>query len=165
MKSSKFLSAMEKTKRMGDISKQFTKCKEYGDDKVSLAMQVRGEDDESGRWLMFPAEKEVTTLQSCSSFSSPRRTNWWTNTFARWAHLVKFVYWRICWLLIQNCFPAFYCNPIYTFTAWCGFGSIRSRLDGAGAEGSATRARWWKGGPEEGWTKEDGEIGREEDQK
>ena len=42
MKSSKFLSAMEKTKRMGDISKQFTKCKEYGDDKVSLAMQVWG---------------------------------------------------------------------------------------------------------------------------
>jgi len=40
MKSSKFLSAMEKTKRMGDISKQFTKCKEYGDDKVSLAMQT-----------------------------------------------------------------------------------------------------------------------------
>ena len=40
MKASKHLSTMEKTKRVGDISKQFTKCKEYGDDKVSLAMQV-----------------------------------------------------------------------------------------------------------------------------
>lgn len=40
MKNSKDLSAHEKTRRMGEISKQFTKCKEYGDDKVSLAMQV-----------------------------------------------------------------------------------------------------------------------------
>ena len=40
MNNSKELSAMEKTRRIGEISKQFTKCKEYGDDKVSLAMQV-----------------------------------------------------------------------------------------------------------------------------
>jgi len=40
MRSSKYLTPMEKTKRVGDISKQFTKCKEYGDDKVSLAMQT-----------------------------------------------------------------------------------------------------------------------------
>jgi len=40
MKNSKEFSAMEKTRRIGEISKQFTKCKEYGDDKVSLAMQT-----------------------------------------------------------------------------------------------------------------------------
>ena len=40
MRTSKDLTPMEKTKKVGDISKQFTRCKEYGDDKVSLAMQV-----------------------------------------------------------------------------------------------------------------------------
>jgi len=40
LKESKNLSPLERTKIVGDISKQFTKCKEYGDDKVSLAMQT-----------------------------------------------------------------------------------------------------------------------------
>ena len=33
-------SSDEKNQRIGDINKSFTKCKEYGDDKLSLAMQV-----------------------------------------------------------------------------------------------------------------------------
>jgi len=33
-------SSDEKNQRIGDINKSFTKCKEYGDDKLSLAMQT-----------------------------------------------------------------------------------------------------------------------------
>jgi len=40
MRTSKDLTPLEKTKKVGDISQQFTRCKEYGDDKVSLAMQT-----------------------------------------------------------------------------------------------------------------------------
>ena len=40
MDQAKDFSVDEKNKRIGDINKGFTKCKEYGDDKLSLAMQV-----------------------------------------------------------------------------------------------------------------------------
>jgi len=40
MKASKSISPYEKTRRMNVILTNFTKCKEYGDDKVSLAMQT-----------------------------------------------------------------------------------------------------------------------------
>ena len=40
MDQAKDFSSDEKNQRIGDINKSFTKCKEYGDDKLSLAMQV-----------------------------------------------------------------------------------------------------------------------------
>ena len=40
MDQAKEFSPDEKNRRIGDINKSFTKCKEYGDDKLSLAMQV-----------------------------------------------------------------------------------------------------------------------------
>merc|ERR1719443_2105716 len=40
MDQAKDFSVDEKNKRIGDINKSFTKCKEYGDDKLSLAMQT-----------------------------------------------------------------------------------------------------------------------------
>jgi len=40
MKEAKSISSAAKSRRMEDINKNFTKCKEYGDDKVSLAMQT-----------------------------------------------------------------------------------------------------------------------------
>ena len=88
MRSSKYLTPMEKTKRVGDISKQFTKCKEYGDDKVSLAMQVRI----LVIWIWVGKETVLSEIPhkieiimyhcNCSSFSD-RPTIWWTNTSER----------------------------------------------------------------------------------
>ena len=40
MDQAKDITPDEKNQRIGDINKSFTKCKEYGDDKLSLAMQV-----------------------------------------------------------------------------------------------------------------------------
>ena len=40
MDQAKEFSPDEKNRTIGDINKSFTKCKEYGDDKLSLAMQV-----------------------------------------------------------------------------------------------------------------------------
>merc|ERR1719289_553987 len=40
MDQAKEFSVDEKNQRIGDINNSFTKCKEYGDDKLSLAMQT-----------------------------------------------------------------------------------------------------------------------------
>merc|ERR1712055_676398 len=40
MDQAKDITPDEKNQRIGDINKSFTKCKEYGDDKLSLAMQT-----------------------------------------------------------------------------------------------------------------------------
>merc|ERR1712136_355754 len=40
MKEARGFTPDEKNKRLSDITKNFTKCKEYGDDKLGLAMQT-----------------------------------------------------------------------------------------------------------------------------
>jgi len=91
MRTSKDLTPMEKTKKVGDISKQFTRCKEYGDDKVSLAMQVfcsGGMNAPNYAMGFLDTHSRGINLQSLfpNAFIF-RRTIWWTSTSASWTQI------------------------------------------------------------------------------
>ena len=80
MDQAKDFSSDEKNRRIGDINKSFTKCKEYGDDKLSLAMQVR-----FTFWRTPAKRHECIGLSfNFSSIYHFRLTIWSTNTYASW---------------------------------------------------------------------------------
>ena len=96
MKNSKELSAMEKTKRIGEISKQFTKCKEYGDDKVSLAMQAR-----SMLSFIHIVPQDITTVTFIIFFFY-RLMNWWISTSGRYKDCNRVLESVVCMVVLMK---------------------------------------------------------------
>ena len=60
MDQAKDITPDEKNQRIGDINKSFTKCKEYGDDKLSLAMQVWNPISASFRVVLVPSDRGLS---------------------------------------------------------------------------------------------------------